>query len=230
MSTLTSTINRKFINRVVIYIIGLFFLALGVAFSINSNLGVSPVNSLPYVISLITGKDMGTMVIMVFSFFLLVQIFILRKEFKWINLTQLIFSSIFGYFTDFAKFIVGDFTIPTYAGQLVMLAISIFFVALGVCLYVNVRLVNMPMEGMTAAIQQKVFKKLEFHDVKVIMDCTVVVIGIILSWVFLGKIAGIREGTVLCAILVGKIMKPMQKVIVPIINKICFYNSQSQVS
>ena len=57
---------RKFILRIVVYIIGLFFLALGVAFSINSGLGVSPVNSLPYVISLITGVEIGTMVIIVF--------------------------------------------------------------------------------------------------------------------------------------------------------------------
>ena len=94
---------RKFILRIVVYIIGLFFLALGVAFSINSGLGVSPVNSLPYVISLITGVEIGTMVIIVFSFYILVQILVLRKDFKWINLTQIIFSTIFGYFTNFTK-------------------------------------------------------------------------------------------------------------------------------
>ena len=39
-------------TRVVLYIVGLFFMALGVAFAVNSDLGVSPVTSLPYVISL----------------------------------------------------------------------------------------------------------------------------------------------------------------------------------
>ena len=37
--------------RVLFYCIALFFMALGVAFSANSDLGISPVNSLPYVIS-----------------------------------------------------------------------------------------------------------------------------------------------------------------------------------
>ena len=32
----------KFVKRIVIYLAGLFFVALGVAFSVNSNLGVSP--------------------------------------------------------------------------------------------------------------------------------------------------------------------------------------------
>lgn len=214
--------NVKLLKRILIYIVGLFCLALGVAFSINSRLGVSPVNSLPYIISLITGKEIGLCVIAIFSFFIVIQILILRSEFKWINLTQIIFSTIFGYFVDFAKFILGDFSIPTYAGQLVMLAISILLVALGVCLYLDVKLVKMPMEGMISAVKENILKKLAFHDVKVIMDCTVVTIGILLSLVFLNGIVGIREGTVLCALLVGKIMKPMQKAIVPLIEKACF--------
>lgn len=213
---------RKFILRIVVYIIGLFFLALGVVFSINSGLGVSPVNSLPYVISLITGVEIGTMVIIVFSFYILVQILVLRKDFKWINLTQIIFSTIFGYFTNFTKMIVGDFTIPTYFGQLLMLAISIVFIAVGVSLYVDAKLVNMPMEGMVAAINEKLLPKKTFADVKVIMDTSVVIIGIILSFVFLGKIEGIREGTIICALVVGKLMKPMQKRLIPKIEKLCF--------
>lgn len=212
----------NFAKRVLIYMLGLLCLAFGVALSINSNLGVSPVNSLPYVVSLITGKDMGSCVILIFSLYILVQILILRKEFRWINLTQLVFSTLFGYFVDFAKWVVGDFAIPTYAGQLVMLVASIVLVAVGVCLYMDVELVNMPMEGMTHAIAEKIFRKMAFHDVKVIMDCTVVVIGIGLSFVFLGELKGIREGTVLCALLVGKVMKPMQKVMLPAIKRICF--------
>lgn len=212
----------KIILRIVIYILGLFVLALGVVFSINSGLGVSPVNSLPYLLSKVTGKEIGTMVIIVFSFFILVQIVILRRDFKWINLTQLIFSTIFGYFTDFAKIIIGDFTIPTYFGQLVMLAISIFLVALGISLYVGGQLVNMPSEGMVAAINQKILTKHSFADVKVIVDTTIVSLGIIVSLIFLGRLEGIREGTVICAIVVGKLMKPIQKKINPIIEKLCF--------
>ncbi len=216
------TKHRKFLLRIVVYIVGLLFLAFGVAFSINSGLGVSPVNSLPYVIGLIAGVETGTMVIIVFSFYILLQMVILRRDFKWINLTQLIFSTIFGYFTNFAKTIVGDFTIPTYFGQLLMLAISIIFVALGVSLYVDAKLVNMPMEGMVAAINEKLLPNKSFADVKVIMDTTVVIIGVVLSLIFLVKVEGIREGTVICALVVGKLMKPIQKRLIPAIEKICF--------
>lgn len=200
-----------FVKRLLTYIIGLFILALGVAFSISSNLGVSPVSSLPYVISLITGLEMGMCVTLIYSIFVIVQILILKKEFKWINLGQIVFAGVFGYFVDFAQLILGDFVIPTYLGRLLMLAISIILVAIGVYLYMSAELLNMPMEGMVTAIQQKALKKLAFADVKVIMDTVVVAIAIISSLVFLGQVLGVREGTVLSALLVGKVMKVIKK-------------------
>ncbi len=206
--------------RIVLYVIGLFFMALGVAFAVNSNLGVSPVTSLPYVVSLITNTALGTCVIIVYGIYIVLQILILRREFRIINLTQIIFSTIFGYFTNFTKWLLADFTLPTYAGQLVMLVISIVVVAFGVFLYMEVDLVPMPMEGLTQSIAKKVGKP--FHNVKIVVDCSTVVLGIILSFVFLHGLLGIREGTVITAIVVGKVMGLFKKPLQPIVQKLCF--------
>lgn len=208
------------LSKVAVYAVGLLFMAFGVAFSVNSGLGVSPVNSLPYVVSLVLGVDMGSCVIAVFCCYVLVQIVIYRRDFKWVNLTQILFSTLFGYFVDFAKAVVGDFALPTYPGQLIMLAVSMVLVALGVCLYMDAGLVNMPMEGMTNAIAERIVKK-PFHDVKVAVDCLAVAAAILLSFVGLGGLEGIREGTLLCALLVGKMMKPMQKVVAPLVARLC---------
>ena len=204
----------KFVKRIVIYLAGLFFVALGVAFSVNSNLGVSPVNSLPYVVSRILGKDLGTCVTVIFIGYILIQILLLRKAFRPLDLAQILCSFAFGYFVDLTETLLGSF-------WLVMLAISIFLVAFGICLYLDTDLIVMPMEGLTAAMNKTVFPKKAFHEVKVILDCTAVVVGIVLCFVFLGELQGIREGTVLCALLVGKVMKPMQKVLVPTVKRFC---------
>lgn len=202
-------------RKAVIYAAGLLAMAFGVALSVNSGLGVSPVNSLPYVASLILRVDMGSCVVGIFTLYVLIQIVICRRDFSWINLTQIFFSTLFGYFVDFAKAAVGDFTLPTYAGQLALLLTSMVFVAFGVCLYMDAGLVNMPMEGMTKAVAERVLKNKPFHDVKVMMDCGAVALALLLSVVFLGEIQGIREGTLLCALMVGKLMKPMQRVLKP---------------
>lgn len=206
--------------RVLFYVLGLFFLAMGVAFSVNSNLGVSPVNSLPYVISQVSGTAMSLCVIIVFCTYILLQVVILRKEFRPINLLQIVFSTIFGYFVDFAKWIVGDFALPTYAGQLAMLAISILFIAVGVVLYIEVDLVPMPMEGLSLAMAKKT--NVPFHNMKIIVDCVVVVAGIGVSFLFLHSLVGIREGTVITAIVTGKVMALVKKPLSPILQKCCF--------
>ena len=128
---------------------------------------------------------------------------------------------IFGKFVDFAKMVVGDFAIPTYAGRLTMLAISIVLIAIGISMYMGVKLINMPMEGLTAAIASKL-SNAKFHNVKVAVDCVAVGTGIILSFVFLGGLFGIREGTIISAMAIGKVIPYVNKVTIPMIQKFCF--------
>ena len=217
--------------RVLFYCIALFFMALGVAFSANSDLGISPVNSLPYVISDIVKMQPGTCVTIVFCLYILVQVILLRKEFNPINLTQIIFSTIFGYFVNFTKWMVGDFLLPGgYIGRLGMQCIGIVFVAFGVFLYLDVELVPMPMEGMTMAIAKKAGKP--FPQVKTVVDCTVVLLGVILTVVCLHLIpfrdpgVRIREGTILAALVTGKVIEIIRKPLSPIVKKICFGESK----
>lgn len=212
--------NKKVILRILVYILGLFVLAMGITTAINSNLGVSPVSSLPYVFSVITGMSMGMWTILVYLVFVLVQMLLLKKEFKIRDLSQLLFSFVFGYFINFTSVLLERFVPTTYPGQLGMALIAVFLIALGVELYVSPNIVNMPMEAMCAAVNKKVLKKLAFGDVKVIMDSLIVVISIIVSLVFLGKVIGVREGTILNALLVGQLMKPIHKVLRPLTEKL----------
>ena len=208
--------GRHFIYRVLIYNLGLLILAFGVAFSINSDLGATPISALPLVISLIAGIDTGVCVTVIFLFYILIQIVILRKEFKWINLSQIIFSTIFGYFVDFTRLVLGNFRIPTYAGQLCMTGISAALVACGVAVYIEARLVNMPAEGLILAVAFKI-PRIEFHNIKIMLDSTAVTLSVALSFIFWGELRGVREGTIICAVLIGKLIPVMKKMITPAI-------------
>lgn len=210
----------QFVIRILIYCLGLLLLAFGVAISVNSNLGVSPVNSLPYVISRMISVQLGTCVTAVFCSYIVLQILILRREFQPVNLLQILFSTLFGYFVDFAKWTIGDFALPGYTGRLGMLAVSILLIALGILLYMDAELVPMPMEGLTAAIAKKLGKP--FPTMKTVVDCVVVGTGIVLCLVFLGKLDGIREGTVITAIVTGKIIAQLRKFLSPTVKKLCF--------
>ena len=206
--------------RALVYCVGLLFLAFGVVISVNSNLGVSPVTSFPYVISQIVKAPLGICVTLTYCSFILLQILIQRREFPPVNLLQIAFSTIFGYFVDFAELVIGDFALGSYVGRLGMLAVSIVLIALGLVIYMDAQLVSMPMEGLTDCIAQKL--GVSFASLKTKLDCLIVITGVVLCLVFLGEIVGIREGTVITAMVAGKLVGVVKKWLSPLLAKICF--------
>lgn len=214
-----TTTPAKLAARLAIYCLGLLILAFGIALAVNSNLGVSPVSSLPYVVSQIVGISLGTCTILVYICYILLQMVISRK-FQPALLLQLVFSTIFGWFVDGAKWVLGDFCLPGYIGQLAMLAASILLIGFSLVLYIDVQLAPMPAEGLVGCLSEKLGKP--FSSMKTLVDCSSVLIGAVLSLVFLGKLVGIREGTILTALLVGKMMGLLRKSVAPLIQKICF--------
>lgn len=206
--------------RLTIYCLGLLVLAFGIALSVNCNLGVSPVSSLPYVVSQIIGISLGTCTTIVYGTYVLIQMVLNGRKFQPALLLQLVFSTIFGYFVDGAKAILGDFMLPGYLGQLAMLAVSIVLIGFSLVLYIDVKIAPMPAEGLVACIAEKLGKP--FSTVKTLFDCTSVLVGAILCFVFLGRLTGIREGTVITAMLVGKMTGILRKYLSPLIDKVCF--------
>lgn len=210
----------QFALRLAIYCLGLMVLAFGIALSVNCNLGVSPVSSLPYVISQILNVSLGTCTTIVYGIYVLIQMLINGKKFQPALLLQLVFSTMFGYFVDGAKAVLGDFVLPTYFGQLAMLAMSIVLIGFSLVLYIDVELAPMPAEGLVSCIASKLGKP--FSTIKTLFDCTSVIVGTVLCFLFLGKLVGIREGTILTAMLVGKMTGIIRKWLTPLIHRICF--------
>lgn len=109
---------------------------------------------------------------------------------------------------NFAKYLVGSFSIPTYFGQLRMLCISMLLVPAGLSLYLSADIVPMPMEGMTQALTKKL-ARFPFHRVKIVVDSACVLLAIAVSLIGLGRLNGIREGTVIAALITGKVLQSL---------------------
>ena len=73
----------------VVYLIGLFIMTLGISMSVKSNLGVSPVSSIPYTITCITGLEMGKATILFHIVLVALQFVILRGAFQIKSLLRL---------------------------------------------------------------------------------------------------------------------------------------------
>ncbi len=75
--------------RLVVYLIELFIMTLGISMSVKSNLGVSPVSSIPYTITCITGLEMGKATILFHIVLVALQFVILRGAFQIKSLLRL---------------------------------------------------------------------------------------------------------------------------------------------
>lgn len=200
------------LKRYLLLLVGLSIMAFGVAFSIKASLGTSPISSVPYVVSLFTPLTVGTATITMHCVFILLQIAILRKNYHLIQLMQLPVAFFFGYLTDFGVWAVRGISCDTYWQQWIVCLIGILLVAVGVSFEVKAGVVVLAGEGVVLAIC-KVLPKVKFGYMKVGFDVTLVVIACILSFVFTGRLQGVREGTVAAALLVGLIAKQLGKLL-----------------
>ena len=89
--------EENYAIRFLVYIVGLFIMTLGISLSVKSNLGVSPVSSIPYTITCITGLEMGKATILFHIVLVVMQILILRKAFQMKNLLQVVVGVILLY-------------------------------------------------------------------------------------------------------------------------------------
>lgn len=202
--------TARLIRRIMLYVLGIFILALGVSFSVKSNLGVSPVSVLPYVLSLIFELDMGLTTAGLFTLYVLLQAALLGRRFQIKNLLQILVGVLFGSFVSITNRIL-FFDMPDlYPLRLLFIAISIVLVASGVTLILAADIMCMPPEGVMMAIQHH-RPHWKFSRIKVGFDCTAVSIAILLSFLFLGGLQGAREGTILSAVLVGVVMGQLRK-------------------
>lgn len=158
--------------RIPMYFIGLFIMTTGVALSVKSNLGVSPVSSIPYTITCVWGIEMGKATILFHIVLVILQILLLRKNFKAKSLLQVVVGVIFGYFTTFCNYIASFLPTPdNYPVRIAMLLVSTILVAFGIFLYLPADLIPLAGEGAMSAVSQ--ISGMEFAKVKVRFDCSI---------------------------------------------------------
>ena len=185
--------------------VGLLVMAFGVAFSIKGGLGTSPISSLPYVISRITPLTVGTATIAMH----VTLILLLRRRYQLMQLLQLPVALLFGMLTDAAVSALQGIVPGSYPAQWGLCLVGIALVGIGVSMEVTANVVVLAGEGMVLAVCQ-VFP-VKFAAGKVGFDVTLVLLATALSFLFLGHLEGVREGTVVAAICVGMVVKLVNK-------------------
>ena len=189
------------LKRYIIFLVGLFVNSLGVSLITKANLGTSPISSIPYVLSLNFPLTLGNFTIIFSILLLILQLFILRKNFKLEHLLQIPISILFGYFIDLTMLLFSFVNPTAYIAKLIYLLIGCVILGFGVYMEVLADVAMLPGESFVRAIVQTWHR--EFGSTKVCFDVSMAVIAAALSFILAHRLDGVREGTVIAALLVG---------------------------
>ena len=193
------------VKRYIIFLIGLFINSLGVSLITKADLGTSPISSIPYVLSLNFPMTLGQFTIIFSILLIIIQLFILRKNFKAEHLLQIPISILFGYFIDLTMVLLGFVRPEAYGLKIIYLLIGCVILGFGVYMEVLANVAMLPGESFVRAVSTT--WNTNFGNTKVAFDVSLSVIAAALSFLFVHRLEGVREGTIIAALLVGFIAR-----------------------
>lgn len=193
------------LKRYIVFLIGLFINSLGVSLITKADLGTSPISSIPYVLSLNFPFTLGQFTIAFSLLLILIQLVILRRNFKAEHLLQIPISILFGYFIDLTMVMLFFVDPQTYLSSVIHLLIGCVILGFGVYTEVLADVAMLPGESFVRAVSST--WKTEFGSTKVAFDVSLTVIAAVLSLIFSHRLDGVREGTIIAALLVGFIAR-----------------------
>ncbi|MBE6503614.1 MAG: hypothetical protein E7Z76_04915 [Methanobrevibacter sp.] len=187
-------------------------MSLGVAFSIVSTLGTTPISSISYSLSLITNINIGITTFVFNLALIFIQFLVLRSKFHKKRLLQVINCVLFGYFTDLALYLVLQVPFDhTILMSVVFLVLSIFLIALGIFIYMPANIAPLPGEGCVESIA--IVTNWRFSTVKIAFDASMVITSLILCGLFYTSIFGaVNIGTIISAFLVGFTLRQISNI------------------
>lgn len=198
-------------KRYVTFIVGLFINSLGVSMITKASLGTSPISSIPYVLSLKFPFTLGEFTIAFSIFLIILQLIILRKNFKLEYALQIPVSIVFGYFIDLSMILLSHVNPRNYLSEIAYLLLGCLILGCGVYMEVLADVVMLPGESFVRAV---VFTwKTEFGVTKIAFDVSMTVIAGAMAILFWGNLQGVREGTIIASLLVGFIARTLGRLL-----------------
>lgn len=199
--------KNNIVFRYILFLVGLFIASLGVAFSTKAGLGTSPVASVPYSVSLISSLlSFGGWLNLWSVIQISIQIILLRSKCNPVEIViQTILAFAYGYLTNFSCELIKGLEVNSYGMQLMYLAVSCFVLAFGLWIQFKGGVAMLPGEAMNRAISQVTGKK--YENIKIFFDILYIVIAVGICLIFIGSLEGVREGSIIAAVVIGNIIK-----------------------
>lgn len=195
--------DGKNVQRFILYFIGLVILAFGLTLNTKTNLGVSPIISIPFCLSEIFDLNFANLTLLEYSSFVVAQFFVKGKDRKWYDILQIPLSLVFTRVMNLFGMYLPSFE-DSIVLRFMMLAIAIICTGVGASLSMNMRLIANPADALVYAIAVK--RKTSTGKVKNIFDICCVCICVVIGLALEGRIIGVGIGTLAAMLGIGRVI------------------------
>ena len=204
--------NNRIIKGYVLFIIGLFIASMGVAFSTKAGLGTSPVASVPYSISLVSSLlSFGGWLNLLSVVQIITQVAVLKGKCNFTEIAiQTVLAFVYGYLTNLSVWLIRGISVTGYPVQFLFMLLGCAILALGIWIQLKGGVAMLPGEAMNRAISKVSGKR--YENVKIFFDILYIAVSALICLLFLGRLEGVREGSIIAAVLVGSIIKVYNRI------------------
>lgn len=203
MSSSTRTRFQHLFARSALLTAGMFLASLGIAFTTVADIGTTPISTVPYTASAISG--LTTCTILLNFFFVSGQILVLGRRWPVTNLIQLPVGCVFGFFIDLSMHLLSGVHPANWPLALLLSVFGNLVLALGIVMQIRSKTIVQPGEGFVIAVAAR-FKS-SFGAMKIANDLTLAAVAAALGLCAVGHVIGIREGTLVSAVMIGLFAK-----------------------
>lgn len=194
----------KNLKKYITLVIAVFLTAMGIGLAIKASIGLAAFDAINQSISNVTDVRVGTVVMFVQTFFVLIQLLILRKDTTWHVFMQIPLVILLGQFINlFVDDIFGSLNLQNYLLRVGIFILAQLIISFSISTLLVVDLVAMPLENLSAILSQRF--PFTLGQIRQAIDIILILSAFIISYVSSTEWT-IREGTILSALIFGPLM------------------------
>ena len=190
-------------RKIIIYLIGIFTLAIGSNLFLNAALGVAPSCSLALTLTFLLPGSYALFNFIVNSLILILEALIIRNFGK-TQILQFIITFIYSYLIKITSVFLTHIQPHSFLEQILLAILACIVMALGITLTIHSNLTVMPYEGFIGALAFRLRK--DFGKLRVVIDVLFTLSSIVISLVLLHNMNSVGLGTIIASFLTGSVV------------------------
>lgn len=209
--------NRVF-SRFIVVVISMIFTGIGASLALKAAIGVGAWDALSQSVSTVLNIKVGTFSMILNISCVVIQLLLLKKEFKVNHILQIFVSILIGFVINFMFYdILSRVTINNYFICVLLLILSLVICAISVSVIMAINFISFPLESCCMVIAKKTNKRFGF--IRQAVDIISIIIAIGVALIFNSSIT-VREGTVIGMIIFGPMLDLFMKIMMPGLKKL----------